>query len=1207
MAGFSPDPFSVEVLAQGAGQPCRVRVTLPDGSGGSGQLDLDALTARIDALQAGWDATPAETGQALYQALFPGTLSNQFTGALVASRERGLRLSLNLDPGLPALHRLPWERLYYSQGGEWLPLAASPRVFLSRYLQAGQPWGLPLPAGALKVLVAISSPFPPDSNLYVDPQLEEQAVQKIFKEFPAEVAVDVLSGQITAQQIAERLTQGAGFDVLHYVGHGEWRADEGTGYLILSKRYDDGSLGPAGVSAKDLVQLFSAGARLPQLIYLSACESGQQSTNDAYKGVGPQFVQAGCPTVVCMQEKVEKEVARQFASAFYANLLETGMVDLAVNRARGGLLDHQYVQWAVPALYMHLSDGILFNPQQRFQPAERSPYKYLSPYQRGDADLFKGRAELVGKVLQSIRTSTATLVCGEAGVGLTSLLEAGLRPALEAENTLVVRIADYGDLASEFRKGLEVDGRPLILRVPGDAPLADVLRAVNPARFPTLLLALDQFELACLLPADGQAALVATLEDALQLLGVRLKLLILVHKDALPDLTRFQSLYAKRAGLWIEVEPLKIEEAVSAIVDPLDVLHWPVTINPEFARRQIVVDLGELYQGPDGDGNDVWIDPGQLQIACTWLYQKAHDRRPPLIDEALYIKEAGGAGGILVRYMEEELQTRFAGQTELAKQILMAMAAPDMERWVPAEQVVARAVFPSKQQAAVEAVTPLMNQMVRAELLARRLVNGRYVYSFANQTIADEAVRLGGEQVEHIYNAGDELERAWRLWLARQAKKGAAERADETLATRQQLRLLAEAGQHLEPKTVKLLLLLRSAVLWNEPVDLWLERLRAEEPASGLLRELEGLLNPSEAPNASFTGCKLEMAERLLGMSDPALKPIQSNDPGYGGLANAAVNGVLALDRQTAVLALTALPLGMREIYDRLDHALQDLPSGAQRFARQAELFGILADARLNPPQGRPRTVGERLGAYFWRGGRRIFRQRNKIAWMAAGGAIGAGLALGIERLIVGSLAQSHIGTIFLALFSYWGLILGGLTSLGMALAAPLLLDADKKRRWPLELAFGTLGFGLANLLVAALNKISLGDAPLVVPMGFAAGLGLSAAYVLAGRKGWGLAAGAAVAGLIFAAVQAVFVGNAAFGSGISTSLSAGYFQVEYEYFSWPFWQTWVQSGSPWAGLLALIEAALAGLALALGGGWGRNLAARWQARWQQFLDRGGN
>ncbi|GAP13718.1 protein containg CHAT domain [Longilinea arvoryzae] len=1206
MLGFSPDPLTVEVLNQGADQPGRIRLILPDGSGDSGQLDLDGLIARIGALQNGWKTAPQETGQALYQALFPGNLSNQFAVALAAARERGLRLMLNFDPALPALHRLPWERLYYPQGDQWLPLAASPRIYLSRHLQTGRPWGLPLPVGPLKVLVVISSPYPQENKqLYVNAQDEEQAIQDVFKNFTSEVAVDVLSGPLTVQQIADRLVQGAGFDVLHYIGHGEWRAAEQTGYLILSKRYDDGSLGPTGVSAAELIQSISPGAHLPQLIYLSACDSGQQSSNDAFSGVGPQLVQAGCPALVCMQEKVEREVARQFSMSFYAHLLESGCVDLAINRTRAGLLDHQYLEWATPALYMHLTDGILFNPQQRFQPAQRQPYKFLSSYQRFDADLFKGRDHKIAEVLQSVRSSTATVVYGDSGVGLTSLLEAGLRPALEADNALVVRIADYADLTSEFRKGLEVDGRPVFLRVPGDAPLSEVLRAVNPARFPTLVLALDQFELACALPEAEQRALNAALEDSLQVLGVRLKLIILIHADALPDLARFQSLLLRRSGPWIELPPLQKDEAVSAIVDPLDALGWPVTLNPALAREQIVPDLAELY--PDGDTADLhrWVDPGQLQIACTWLYQKAHDRRPPLIDDTLYVREAGGADGILVRYMEEELQTRFAGQTELARQILMALAAPDIDRWASPQQVVERAVFPSRQTAAVEAILPLMDQMVKAELLVRKLLNGRYVYAFANQTIADEALRMGGDQAEQVYNAGDELERAWRLWLARQAQAGETGHADQALVTRQQLRLLAESGQHLDPKPVKLLLLLRSAVQRAEPPAPWLDRLRAEESDSGLLRRLEGMQTESQPEPASRSAS--EMAARLLGMKDPALPELSENDPGYGAISNAAVNCRQSLDRRTAVLALAALPPGLREVYGRLENALGDLKSGFARFKRRAELFGVLADAGQSPPAAHGRSLGERLGTYFWRGGRRVFLDRSRVAWMMFGGGIGAGLAMGLERLIVGSLAQSHIGAIFFALFSYWGLLLAGLTSLGMALARPLMLDAPRQRHWPLKLVLGGLFFGLANMLVAGLNGISLAKAPMVIPMGFIVGPGLSAAYLLIGRKGWGWLAGAVLAGLAFGLAELVFVSQPQAGSGISVSLSAGYFRVEFEYFAWPAWQNWLSSFPRWPDVLALIEAGWVGLALALGGGLGQALASRWQARWQKLAEQSGD
>jgi hypothetical protein len=993
--------------------------------------------------------------------------------------------------------------------------------------------------------------------------------------------------------------------VLHYIGHGAWHADEETGYLLLSKVFDDGKLGPAGVSAAELLQHFSAGVLLPQLICLSACESGQQSTHDAFTGVGPQLVQAGCPAVVCMQEKVEKEVARQFAAAFYANLLETGCVDLAVNRARSALLDRNYDQWSVPALYMHLNDGILFNPQQHFRPAQRLPYKFLSAYQRFDADLFKGRERKVSETLQSLRSSTVTVVYGEAGVGLTSLLEAGLRPALEAEDTLVVRIADYADLASEFRTSLEVGGHPLILRVPGDAPLSELLRAINPARFPTLVLALDQFERACALPEAGQQALLAALEDALQVLGVRLKLLILIHEDALPGLAHFQRLTLRRNGPWIELPPLQKEEAVAAIVDPLETLGWPVTLERTLAREQIVPDLGELFDYSRDGSQHTWVDPGQLQIACHWLYQKARNRQPPLINEKLYVEEAGGANGILVSYMEEELKTRFAGQTELARHILMALAAPDMEHWASPQQVVAQAVFPSQQTAAVEAITPLMDRMVRAELLARKLVGGHYVYAFANQMVAREALRMGGDRIEQIYNACDELERAWRVWLARQTLAGPQKHADEALVTRPQLRLLAESGQHLDPRPVKLLLLLRSAAAHDEPPEPWLTRLRAAELDSGLLRRLEGIECGNLAAPASSSA--RETGARLLGLNDANLLSIKADHSGYGAVSHAAVNSRQSLDRRTAALALAALPPDSGEAYTRLGKAIGAVHSGFRRFVRRSELFGALAEAGQNPPAAYRRSLGERLGTYSWRGGRHIFLNRNRLLWLALGGGIGAGLGLGLERLVIGLLAQSHIGAIFFALFSYWGLLLAGLTSLGMALAGPLLLDRVSAHRWPLELILGGLGFGLANLVVAVLNGLSLVGAPLVVPMGFAVGIGLSTAYWLIRQGRWGWPAGIILAALVFGLSQVFFVRNPALGSGISISLSAAYFQVEFEYFSWPTWQNWLQANGNWPAILACSEAGLAGLALALGGGVGRGLATRWLARWQAFIDRSGD
>src|SRR5512140_2879015 len=127
MAGFLPDPLTFEILNQGDNHPCRIRLTLPDGSGSAGELDLAALTTEIAALQNTWTSTQtAQTyGQALFQALFPGNLVGDYSGAVMAARERGIRLALHLDENLAALHRIPWERMFQPQGSQWTPLAPS--------------------------------------------------------------------------------------------------------------------------------------------------------------------------------------------------------------------------------------------------------------------------------------------------------------------------------------------------------------------------------------------------------------------------------------------------------------------------------------------------------------------------------------------------------------------------------------------------------------------------------------------------------------------------------------------------------------------------------------------------------------------------------------------------------------------------------------------------------------------------------------------------------------------------------------------------------------------------------------------------------------------------------------------------------------------------------------------------------------------------
>jgi len=71
-------------------------------------------------------------------------------------------------------------------------------------------------------------------------------------------------------------------------------------------------------------------------------------------------------------------------------------------------------------------------------PAARAPYVGLSAFQESDADLFFGRRDLLGKLSTRVRASRLVAVVGASGAGKSSLLRAGLLPALRAETSVVI-------------------------------------------------------------------------------------------------------------------------------------------------------------------------------------------------------------------------------------------------------------------------------------------------------------------------------------------------------------------------------------------------------------------------------------------------------------------------------------------------------------------------------------------------------------------------------------------------------------------------------------------------------------------------------------------------------------------------------------------------------------------------------------------------
>ncbi|MGA7215251.1 MAG: ATP-binding protein [Terrimicrobiaceae bacterium] len=72
------------------------------------------------------------------------------------------------------------------------------------------------------------------------------------------------------------------------------------------------------------------------------------------------------------------------------------------------------------------------------------PWIGLKSFSEDDREFFAGRSEEIDELLRLVRRDTLTLLYGVSGLGKTSLVRAGLFPALRKEDCLPVPIRlDY--------------------------------------------------------------------------------------------------------------------------------------------------------------------------------------------------------------------------------------------------------------------------------------------------------------------------------------------------------------------------------------------------------------------------------------------------------------------------------------------------------------------------------------------------------------------------------------------------------------------------------------------------------------------------------------------------------------------------------------------------------------------------------------------
>ncbi len=299
-----------------------------------------------------------EVGMDLFNAMFPPGVRWLYDVARSEVLTRGHRLSIVMTSMINSVADKPWEFAYDLSRQTFL---APEDVNFTRNVLTSVPSDVESkPHGPMHILVVVAQPV---GLGLLSAKEEETMVLRGFRHLMDAKMADVQVLRNATADLLHQTLELSEYDVIHFIGHGEYNEHEQEGYLIFESV--DGRAQP--VSAESLRQILCH--RNLRLVFLNACETGMVGRSNAHfdfnRGLAPKLVSGGIPAVVANQYKVLDLSATEFARRFYWSLAQGKSVGDAAREARVAVnysIAGECIDWAVPVVYARNPCHSLFRP-----------------------------------------------------------------------------------------------------------------------------------------------------------------------------------------------------------------------------------------------------------------------------------------------------------------------------------------------------------------------------------------------------------------------------------------------------------------------------------------------------------------------------------------------------------------------------------------------------------------------------------------------------------------------------------------------------------------------------------------------------------------------------------------------------------------------------------------------------------------------------
>jgi hypothetical protein len=305
----------------------------------------------------------------------------------------------------------------------------------------------------------------------------------------------------------------------------------------------------------------------------------------------------------------------------------------------------------------------------------------LKALTHNDATLLCGRADVIREIVDNCRAQRLTVLTSEPGLGVTSVLQAGVVPALRRRGFIVASFSDWQGrfFATSLREAIANAVRehadPLFFAQ--DEPLDDLLEHIRARTGKPIVILFDQFEdyVRCHSNTvwsddfDAELAHAVATRKGVFVIGLQ--------AHAVPSFERMKQHIPNLLGFHVVLPPMSLEAARNAVLS--EARGYELEVEPaalDALTTALVVAPGDGVSSQNGEKR---VHPFFLKVATGILLEAEARLKSPVL-RAATIEARDGVDRIVLESLDAGIAELDSTQIELLFRWCNILISPEKHR-----------------------------------------------------------------------------------------------------------------------------------------------------------------------------------------------------------------------------------------------------------------------------------------------------------------------------------------------------------------------------------------------------------------------------------------------------------------------------------------------------------------------------------------------